>query len=64
MNWDQIENKWAEMTRRVQAHWCPRDGADAPIDQHRSAASVLDVVRLDEKIVVAVTSPTEAQMAE
>ena len=21
MNWDQIEHKWAEMTRRVQSQW-------------------------------------------
>ncbi len=24
MNWDQIESKWAAMTRRVQAEWSPR----------------------------------------
>jgi hypothetical protein len=22
MDWDQIENKWAAMTRRVRADWC------------------------------------------
>ncbi len=32
MNWDQIENNWAAMTRRVRADWvADRDDAKTPL---------------------------------
>jgi len=53
MNWDQIESKWALMTRRIRADWCDqrteaagrsaskperRDGLAATISDKQNAA--------------------------
>lgn len=37
MNWDQIESKWAAMTRRVRADW-PTDKPDAAPKPLRGSA--------------------------
>ncbi len=51
MNWDQIETKWAAMTRRVQADWCRReDTVEAPAAQ-RKAATNTPALRANRAVV-------------
>lgn len=47
MNWDQIENKWAAMTRRVRADWvADRDDFKTPLARR---AARIDVTIPDRK---------------
>ena len=43
MNWDQIESKWAAMTRRVQAEWRPRGEAAGSVPRSVRQVSVTAV---------------------
>lgn len=60
MNWDQIENKWAAMARRVRADWtgAMHDDASKPNPtRENSAISRPDVSVLTD------TQPSEAKAA-
>ena len=41
MDWDQIENKWAAMTRRIRADWTVNQDEGNPVTGRRS--SILNV---------------------
>jgi hypothetical protein len=53
MNWDQIENKWAAMTRRIRSDWS-HDRIDATADVMRrvKAKGVTMVTIADRQIAV------------
>lgn len=46
MNWDQIENKWAAMARRVRADWpgAMQDDASQPAPVRENSAIILPVI--------------------